>query len=210
MPELNQKLDHFTSTILAQATAETTRAMEELKQRHAQAFDAAEDRVLAETYHYVHTEVARIKSEEGRKVSRHMLDVKNALYRRREEIAHEVFAEVREKLVAFAATPAYADRLLVLYGEAVDALKGGADIRVYLRPADMALSARLSATRPAVKTEFVEGVFLLGGLVAESPSLGRRLDATFDTAEAELDGHFAELFGFSLSDELNEDSEGTK
>ena len=35
--------------------------------------------------------------------------------------------------------------------------------------------------------------------------LGLYLDSTFDTALAELNGHFAELFGLSLSDELEEE-----
>lgn len=204
MPELNQKLDHFTATILAQATAETLRAMEELKRKHESAYSQAEDKVLADAYHFIRTEVARIKSEAGRRVSRHMLDNKRALYLRREEIAEEVFSLVREKIVAFTASPAYPERLKALFTQVVDDLKGAEDIKVYLRPADLPLKDALAATRPELGFTFLEGDFPLGGLIAESPSLGRRVDATFTTAKHELDGHFAELFGLSLGDELEE------
>lgn len=94
--EFNKKLDHFTSTLLAEATAETDRVLGEVKAQHDASYSAAEDKILAETYHYIRTEVSRIRSEEGRKVSRHMLDNKKALYLRREEIAREVFEAVRD------------------------------------------------------------------------------------------------------------------
>lgn len=205
MPELNKKLDHFTATILAEATAETERALAELKEKHNSSYSAAEDRVLGETYHYIRTEVARIKSDAGRRISRHMLDDKRALYLRREEIAREVFGEVRDKIIAYTAGAAYPERLKVLCRRTADALNGADDIRVYLRAADRKLADALSAAVPGVKLQFLEGSFVLGGLVAESPSLGRRVDATFDSAMEELDGHFAELFGLSLSDNLTEE-----
>ena len=111
MSELNKKLDHFTSALLAEATAETDRLLSEIKAQHDNSYSAAEDKILAEAYHYIRTEVSRIRSEEGRKVSRHMLDNKKTLYLRREEIAREVFEAVRDRIVAYSATPAYRKRL---------------------------------------------------------------------------------------------------
>ena len=104
MSELNQKLDHFTATILAEATAETERTLADLKEKRSEAFSAAEDQILAETYHYIRTEVARVKSEAGRQVSRRMLDAKRELFLRRGQIADEVFELVRQKIVARRAT----------------------------------------------------------------------------------------------------------
>ena len=199
MSELNQKLDHFTATILAEATAETERTLADLKEKRSTAFSAAEDKILAETYHYIRTEVARVKSEAGRQVSRRMLDAKKELFLRRGQIADEVFALVREKIVAYTQTDAYPRRLKALFLDAVETLKEGDDIRVYLRKADMAQADALSAALPGMDFEFREGAFLLGGLVAESSSLGRRVDSTFDSALEELNGHFAELFGLSLA-----------
>lgn len=207
MAELNRKLDHFTATILAEATAETERAMAQLKEKRDAAWSAAEDKVLSETYHYIRNEVARLKSDSGRRVSRRMLDDKQELYRRREEISAEVFAQVREKIEAYVHTPAYAERLKTLLAQSVEVLKGTGDIRVYLQPDDRDRITDLAASLPSIKLEFCTGDFLLGGLVAESPSLGRRVDATFDSALEELDGHFAELFGLSLSDQMDGDAD---
>ena len=64
-----------------------------------------------------------------------------------------------------------------------------------------AVAPALAASGPQVRLTFREGDFRLGGLIAESPDLGLRVDSSFDSAAGELSGHFAELFGLSLSDE---------
>lgn len=200
MPELSKKLDRFTAAILAEATAENERVMARLRAKRKAACDAAEDQSLLEAYHYIRSEVGRIKSEAGRRVSRHMLENKRTLYLRREAISQEVFGLVEARIQAFTQTPAYLDRLRALLAQALEALPGAKDVRVLLRPADMKYADALGAAagRPVV---FDQGNFALGGLVAESASLGRQADASFDSAMAERSGHFAELFGLSLSDE---------
>ena len=200
MAAINKKLDRFTATILAEATAETERAITALKQKKTEELSAAEDRILLETYNYIHGEVSRIKAEAGRRISARMLENKRAVCLRRDEIAREVFDAVREKIAAYTADPAYADRLRALLQEALHVLTGAEDVRVYLRPADRLHAAALAASAPELHLTFLDGTFSLGGLVAESPSLGLRCDSSFDSALEALEGHFAELFGLSLSD----------
>ena len=201
MPEKNQKLDRFTAKILAEAAAESKRAMEEVEHRRELRLQQAEDEVLKEAYEYIHTEVARIQSESGRGLSRHRLDNKRTLALRRAERAEEVFAQVREKIAAFTRTPAYTDRLTALLAEALERLPGAREVRVTLRKEDMGLQGTLAASAPAVHLAFEEGDFHLGGLVVDAPELGLRVDSSFDSAAEDLSGRFAELFGVSLSDE---------
>ena len=120
MPDMNQKLDRFTAKILAEAADESKRALAEVKRRRELRFQEAEDAALKEAYEYIHGEVARIQSEAGRGVSRHMLENKRALYLRRTEMAQEVFALVRAKIAAFTRTPAYGQRLTALLAEALE------------------------------------------------------------------------------------------
>lgn len=201
MPEKNQKLDRFTAKILAEAAAESRRAMEEVEHRRELRLQQAEDEVLKEAYEYIHTEVARIQSESGRGLSRHMLDNKRTLALRRAEMAEEIFARVREKITAFTRTPAYTDRLTALLAEALERLPGAREVRVTLRKEDMGLQGTLAAAAPAVRLTFEAGDFHLGGLVVDAPELGLRVDSSFDSAAEDLSGRFAELFGVSLSDE---------
>ena len=201
MPDINQKLDRFTAKILAEAAAESRRAMEEVQRRREQRIQEAEDEVLKEAYDYIHTEVSRIQAEAGRGVSRHMLDNKRTLSLRRKEMAQEVFALVRAKIAAFTRTDAYTRRMAALMTEAAGYLDGAKEVLVTLREEDMGLRQALADTVPLMHLTFQPGDFRMGGLVAESPDLGLRVDASFDSAAEELSGHFAELFGLSLSDE---------
>ena len=201
MPDINQKLDRFTAKILAEAAEESRRAMEEVRRRREQRIQEAEDEVLKDAYEYIHTEVSRIQAEAGRGVSRHMLDNKRTLSLRRKEMAQEVFALVRAKIAAFTRTDAYIRRMAALMTEAAGYLAGAKEVLVTLREEDMGLRQALADTVPLMHLTFQTGDFRMGGLVAESPDLGLRVDASFDSAAQELSGHFAELFGLSLSDE---------
>jgi vacuolar-type H+-ATPase subunit E/Vma4 len=201
MPDMNTKLARFTAAILAEATAESERSMEQVKQQRSQACRAAEDQILLETYQYIRREVAAIKADAGRSVSRHMMDNKRTLSLRREAISREVFALVEEKIDAYTRTPAYAARLAELLRQALAQLDGTADdLEVSLRPQDKGHIPALTAAagRPV---RFAEGEFRLGGLVVQSAKLGLRVDQCFDSAMDALSGHFAELFGLSLADD---------
>lgn len=204
MSDLNTKLDRFTAAILAEATADTELALSALSAKRTAAYSAAEDQVLAEVYRYIHGEVARIRTEAGRQVSRHMLDNKRALYLRREEISGEVFDAVGKRLTSYTASPAYVGRMEAIYADAIAALGDVAQVRVFLRGADKGLASALAASQPKVKAEFLEGSFTLGGLIADAPALGKRVDATFDSTMEDLSGHFAELFGLSLAGGMDE------
>ena len=200
MPDTTEKLDRFTAKLLAEASEESRRAMDQAQQKRAAALRKAEDQVLGEAYRFIHREVARIKGEEGRRVSRRMLENQRALSLRREEMAQETFARVRAKIAAFTRTPAYGDRLEELLRQALAQLPGAEDVEVCLRPEDKGWIPRLNKAAGG-KAAFQEGDFRMGGLVARSLSLGLRVDASFDCAAQELSGHFAELFGLSLAGE---------
>ncbi|NCB04761.1 MAG: hypothetical protein EOM69_04475 [Clostridia bacterium] len=200
--KLEQKLDHFTATILAEATAETERALAELEEKRNIAYAAAKSKIRAEIQHYMRTEVSRIKAEAGHRISRRMLEDKQELYLRRNQIAQEVFSAVREKLTAYTESDAYQERLAALVRKASEALKGASDLCIYLRRADLPRAQALAACLNGAPVRFAEGSFQLGGLIADSPSEGRMLDCSFDSAVAALDGHFVELFGLVLSDEM--------
>lgn len=105
------------------------------------------------------------------------------------------------KIAAFTRTPAYGQQLTALLAEALEQLSGAEEVLVTLRGDDLSFREALAASAPQIRLTFREGDFRLGGLIAESPDLGLRVDSSFDSAAGELSGHFAELFGLSLSDE---------
>lgn len=200
MPLLNEKLMRFTQMMMSEANAETQAAESEIREAREKARAEAEDQVLQESYQYIKSEVARLRTESGRRISRQMQENRKKLYLRREEMAGEVFEEVRGKLRAYVETPAYEARLRTLLAEAMERIGQVTRLTVFLRKADMKYGAGLAAAAGKVRLSVEEGDFLLGGLTVESEEKKLRVDATFDTALEELSGHFAEQFGLSLAD----------
>lgn len=200
MPLFDEKLMHFTQMMMSEARAETQAAESEIRAARETARAEAEDQVLQESYQYIKTEVARLRTESGRSISRQMQENRKKLYLRREEMAGEVFEEVRSRLRAYVETPAYEARLRSLLAEAMERIGPAAQLTVFLRKADMKYGPGLTAAAGKIRLTVKEGDFLLGGLTAESEEKKLRVDATFDTALEELSGHFAEQFGLSLAD----------
>lgn len=200
MPQINEKLMHFTQVLMDEATAETRVVEAEIQAAREKARAKAEDQVLQEAYQYIKSEVARLRTESGRRISRQMQDNKRKLYLRREEMAQDVFGQVRAKLAAYVETPAYQDKLLSLFREALTRLGEVFQLTVYLRPEDRVYAPLLDEACGNAYLKVEDGSFALGGLVVESEEKALRIDATFDTAMEELNGHFAEQFGLSLAD----------
>lgn len=196
----NKKLDHFTTAILAAASAERDRTQEGIEAKRKEALALAEHEILMESYQFVHDEVARIKGNAGRSVSTKMLDAKRAVYLRRDAIAHEVFDLVRGRLSSYTTTPDYVARLGALLQEGMSALPKEDDLEVGLRPEDMNHAPHLSSLTAGHTVTFVPTQLIWGGLVVQSTKAGLRCDLSFDSQMAELESHFAELFGLSLSD----------
>ena len=201
MPDMTDKLGRFTAKMLAEASAEAQQAVDQAQQERAAALHKAGEQARLETQRYLSRELARVKAEAGRGVSRRMMEDQRALYLRREEMAEETFDRVREKVATYTATPAYGQRLEQLLAEALEKLPGAEDVEIFLRPEDARWQPRLTQAAGGRSLTFREGTFRLGGLVARSAGLGLQVDSSFDSAAQELSGHFAELFGLSLSDE---------
>lgn len=200
MADNETKLDRFIQHILDDATIERDNILACIDTRRASEIEAAEDAVLAQTYEYIHKSVADIRAEAGRKVSERMLANKRETATRRGMIAGEVFGKVREHIGEFTASPEYKDHMERLFKLAFEAMGRPGDAVVYLRQEDMHLRQELLVLCPEAALEFRTGDFTMGGIILDCRSKQLRIDESFDTALADLDGHFAELFGLSISE----------
>ena len=203
MPEQNEKLQRFTEAVMRDAARDSTALRRQLHEARAASREKAHLEAREISRAYYDREAGRIRSEAGREISRHLMDVKRQVYLRRKEISEEVAANVRARVSDFAASPDYPAHLEQLLRAALAQLPGAAAVSLYLREEDLPLSARLAAAAAPVAVECLPGTFALGGLMLHCPELGLRVDCSFDTRLEELSGHFAEQFGLSLSDELD-------
>ena len=202
MPEMQLKLQHFTNTVLDSAAQELERAKKAMEEKRQAALKEARHQAREQANAYLRQQVTEIQRERGQQVSRHLLDAKRQIFLRRAQIAGEVFEAVDERIGRFTASPQYFPHLEKLLRQALDSFGPVESVKVYLRPADQAAREALIRAAAPVQLEILPGSFTLGGLIVECTQLGRRADASFDTARADLSGHFAELFGLSLADDL--------
>ncbi|MDR0292626.1 MAG: V-type ATP synthase subunit E [Oscillospiraceae bacterium] len=198
MDNPEEKLRHFTDAILTDAREETDTLYGEIKSEEEAFMSAAVDEALAGAFRYIKTEVARIESDCGRRLSRAVMANKREIFLRREAMADEVMEAVGERLAVFTGTPGYGDYLESVLMRLLDILDG--DIIVCLRPEDAHLEAMLADLSARRGVTFADGNFSLGGMEVSCPQKGLHADATFDTRVDELRGHFFELFGLKLGE----------
>ena len=204
MPEQTQKLIHFTDNVLKAASRESQELDQQLEEQRKAALEEARKAALDSAKNYYVREAAKLKAEAGREVSKHLMDGKRQVYLRRTQVAQEVFDQVRQKVDAFTASDAYPEHLKKLLARAMERLDGVDEIYLRLRQEDLPLGPMLAESVAPVKVKYEGGKIQVGGLAVRCPQLGIRVDCSFDTELEELSGHFAETFGLSLSDDLDE------
>lgn len=202
MPEQTKKLVHFTNNVVQEATMETERALRALEEKKAAALATTEDEAKLEAIRHIKAETGRIRAEAGRQVSRHLMDCKREIYLRRSQIAQEVFDKVTQRIHTFTSSPDYPEYLERQLTESVRRFGLVSSVAVSLREEDMGWADQLAQAVKPIAAVFQAGEFTLGGLIAECEEIGQCIDGSYDTALAELNGHFAEMFGLSLSDDL--------
>lgn len=201
MPDLNEKLDLFQQIILDDADRERQELLRQVEDARRERLSAAEAELRKETEARVQAKASAIAGEVGQRISKQLLQDKRIIATRREEMAYEVFSLVRERLLTFTKTEDYLPHLKLLYQQAFETLGNPYDGVIYLRAEDIQYSRELSAVLPGRHVTFQTGSFTLGGLIVDCPSKLLRADQSYDTALGDLDGHFAELFGLSLTDD---------
>ncbi len=201
MPNINVQLDKFKQIILDDAAQERDALLRQYAQERQKRLSQAEAAIKRETDAYVQAKASEISGESGREISRRMLTDKRIISTRREELSREIFAAVRQRLLDFTKTADYLPHLKALYVEAFSALGDPYDGVILLRGEDMGFAKELAACLPGRHVRFQEGSFKLGGLIVDCRSRLLRADQSYDTALGDLDGHFAEMFGLSLTDD---------
>ncbi|NLH01969.1 MAG: hypothetical protein GX488_08770 [Clostridiales bacterium] len=200
MQDTEKKLEAFTDTIIAQAIEEAHGITEELRRKQEELIKNAEAEIAEETERYQKAAVAEIKAAEEHRISAQRNKNKHAILEYREACAVETYKEVADRIKQFTASDEYLSHLKKLLKKAIDALGYGFSAEVYLREEDMHFADELLASVSGVSLAFCEGDFSLGGLRLVCPSMGKRIDMSFDTALNDMIGHFTELTGLNIGE----------
>lgn len=199
MDSENNKLEHFTATILSDANQRSQKILEAIEKVRRVRLNNAEKEIRTRNERYIEAEIAKIKSNTGRVVSQQMMDNKRRLFTKRGEVAGAIAADVRKRLNDWVKTEEYANWLKRELKRALDQLpEGDCQIDVTCREQDLEMLERalFGSGRPF----FVEAspAIELGGLRVECPQSHIAVDCTLDSSFEQIKEHIAEYIGLRL------------
>ena len=199
MPDQEEKLYSFTQTALREATRDAQRIKDELRAKHDKAMAEVHIKYKAEISRWREAKAAEVRSAEMRRVNTVLADNRRAMLDYRESCAQDVFEALPERIRAFTESDAYPAHMVRLLRRAYESIGGNAPMELCLREKDMHLREKLCAALPEATLTVVEGNFTLGGLCLSCPDKRMRADLSFDSAMADMVGHFSELSGMEMN-----------
>jgi vacuolar-type H+-ATPase subunit E/Vma4 len=199
MPDQEEKLHAFTQTALREANRDAHRIKEELKAEHDRAIASVHAQYKAEISRWREARAAEARSAEMRRVNSVIAENRRAMLDYRESCAKDVFDALPERIRVFTESAEYPSHMRRLLRRAHDAIGGSDPMELYLREADMGLADALRGALPDAEITVLEGNFRLGGLCLYCPKKHVRADLSFDSAIADMVGHFSELSGMEMN-----------
>lgn len=182
-----EKLKHFEDSVIGRAN-ELSR---EMLKEYQEALDKEEEAYQAEknqeALFRIKTEIAHLKRDVNTSIAREQLNIKRQLTKRTQELTHQLFEEVRQRLEEYRKTEDY-EKLLEKQIRNIQKIAGERDMMVYISSLDEGLLPRLE-TATGAKIQVAEESFQGG--VRGYVDHGRILvDHSFDAKLAELKENF--------------------
>ena len=132
---LDEKLDHFYSSVIENATRQNIEIVEEYKKTLQKNYDEHKEAALRKAEANLKIASDQIIRERNRRLSAETMEFRRKILERSADITDEIFTEVREKLEEYMKTPAYEDLLCTQIRNAIDFAKGDSMI-IYINPSD--------------------------------------------------------------------------
>jgi vacuolar-type H+-ATPase subunit E/Vma4 len=184
---LDEKLEHFYSSVIESATKQNIEIVEEYKKILQRNFEDRKEIALRKAEANFRMESDHILRERNRRMSAASMEIRRKVLERTAEISDEVFEEVKLRLQDFMKTDAYEDLLFALIQDALDFAKGDT-ITIYINPSDQdripRLEQRTSTTLTVSDRDFI------GGIRAVISSHNILIDSSFSTKIEEAKSNF--------------------
>ena len=132
---LDEKLEHFYSSVIDSATKQNIEIIEEYKKILQKNFDERKEVALRKAEANYRIASDNIIRERNRKLSAETMEIRRKVLEKTDDISTLIFNEVRKKLIEFMKTSEYEDLLCTQIKNASDFAKGEA-INVYINPTD--------------------------------------------------------------------------
>ncbi len=184
---LDEKLDHFYSSVIDSATKQNIEIVEEYKKTLQKNFEERKEAALRKAESNYRIASDNIVRERNRKLSAEAMEIRRKVLDKTEEISQRIFQDVTKKLEEYMKTPEYIELLATQISKAKQFAQGDA-LTVYINPSDTdkipALEARTGVTLTKSDRDF------MGGTRAVIPSRSILIDNSFLTKLEEAKSSF--------------------
>lgn len=180
MATIEERFQMIQQSVMAEASAEAQKLLDQAREYKDNAMKKAEDEVLQELYGKIQDEVAEIRTSSTQSVSKKETQERQNLLLRREEITKAVFDQVRRRLLDFTKTPAYTDLMVELSKELGTRCPMEGTV-VMLRRDDYHLASRLGDYFGKNCRILADESIRIGGLKVMNQSSGIFMDETLDS-----------------------------
>ena len=184
---LDEKLDHFYSSVIDSATKQNIEIVEEYKNTLQKNYDERKDIALRKAEANYRMASDNIIRERNRKLSAEAMDIRRKVLEKTAEVSELIFNDVKSKLENFMKTSDYSDLLEAQIKNAKEFAQGDA-LTIYINPTDADKISALEI-KTGVSLTISDRDFL-GGSRAVIPSRSILIDNSFLTKLEEAKSSF--------------------
>jgi len=184
---LDEKLEHFYSSVIDSATKQNIEIVEEYKKTLQKNFNERKEAALRKAEANYRMASDNIIRERNRRLSSEAMEIRRKVLDKTDEYSVQIFSDVKNELDEYMKTPAYQDLLIAMIKNAKD-FALGAPITVYINPTDDEKKSSLEAATGVTLT--LSDRDFIGGIRAVIPSHSILIDNSFITKLEEAKSSF--------------------
>lgn len=197
MNKTEEKFNKFSYMVMKEADSKKKEIISQAEEESAGTISEKEILLLKKAYDQIHESLVRIEKKHNEEVSKAILESKQTLFNRREEILNSVFLDVREKLRVFKNKDEYKSFMTEIISQGLD-LAGEGEILIYADIEDFSLVEDIRAKLREQYELSESEEQLLGGCLICNRTKGLMYDYSFINRLNNEKVAFLENYGLSI------------
>lgn len=197
MDRTTEKLGKFSGMVMQESSRKKNEHIHQAEQDKKDFIASSEIQYLKNAYEKIQDAVRRLDKEYNEEVSKAIVESKQALFNRRDEIIDSVFSGARKRLLNFVRTDEYKSLMENLIKLALEAA-GSGDIRVIVEAEDLALFEEIKKKLNVDIKVMENDEAMIGGFLIVNKNRGFIWDYSFSSRLAKERTTFLEKYELSI------------
>ena len=198
MPDIVSKTDNFLKAIEKYAAEQRSKIESEAEEFKSKELNKAEEDGLKEAYVLLQKKMLSINTSIARELSKAENASRKSTFAKRQEIEDKVFERAKEKLLEYAGTDKYIQKLLESTKTVSEKLTAD-DVTLYVCERDLKLKDKIISAFGRNCTVQSSSEIQIGGIMGISRTVGLLADETLDTKLQNQREWFCENSGLTIT-----------